>query len=53
MMKKLMGLAALSGVLGGGVMAMSTVREGDDAKVEQVIDARLHQILVKMNSQHR
>ena len=53
MMKKLMGLAVLSGALGGGVMAMSIDREGDEAKVEAVIDARLHQILVKMNADRR
>jgi hypothetical protein len=53
MMKKLMGLAVLSGVLGGGVMAMTIDREGDETKVDEVIDARLHQLLVKMNADRR
>jgi len=52
MMKKLMGLAVLSGVLGGGVMAMSSgprAEQVDEAKVQAVIDARLHELLVKLN----
>jgi len=58
-MKKLvMGFAVLSGVVSGGVFAMSVspVRTGnaeqvDETKVQQVIDARLHELLVKMNTQ--
>ncbi|MBK7858187.1 MAG: hypothetical protein IPJ65_06095 [Archangiaceae bacterium] len=50
MIKKLMGVAVLSGVVGGGVMAMSAKHEApDQQKVEQVIDARLHELLVKLN----
>ncbi len=57
MMKKLMGLAVLSGVLSGGVFAMSADgndEQPDATKVQRVIDARLHELLVKMNAQpHR
>lgn len=51
MMKKLTGIAVLGAVL-GGVMAMAaTHREHpDEAKVQEVIDARLHQLLVQMNA---
>lgn len=51
MMKKLTGLAVLSGVLSGGVMAMTDRAErADDQKVQAAIDARLHELLVKLNS---
>jgi hypothetical protein len=55
MIKKLMGVAVLSGVLGGTVMAMSSDRhleQVDETKVQAVIDARLHELLVKLNAQH-
>ena len=52
MMKKLMGIAVLGAVL-GGVMAFaatSVKKQVDDAEVQAVIDARLHQLLVEMNA---
>ena len=54
MMKKLMGLAVLSGVLGGGVFAMSAdgnEERVDESKVQAVVDARLHQLLVELRKQ--
>ena len=56
MMKKLMGMAVLSGVLGGGVYAMSATgndEQLDESRVQKVIDARLHELLVKMNKQQQ
>jgi hypothetical protein len=53
MMKRLMGLAVLSGMLGGGVFAMSASgndEQVDESRVQQVIDARLHEMLVKLNT---
>ncbi len=55
MMKKLMGIAVLGAVL-GGVMAFAATKAqqpADDAQVEAVIDARLHQLLVELNSSKR
>jgi hypothetical protein len=52
MMKRLMGLAVLSGMLGGGVFAMSASgneEKVDESRVQKVIDARLHEMLVKLN----
>ena len=50
-----MGFAILSGVLGGGVLAMSPrpVVEPEQAKLEAAIDARLHELLVEMRERRQ
>ena len=55
MMKKLMGIAVLGAVLGGVMATAATAVQQrterfDDAEVQAVIDARLHQLLVQMNA---
>ena len=51
MMKKLTGIAVLGAVLGGVMAAAASKPERvEDAQVEQVIDARLHQLLVQLNA---
>lgn len=50
MMKKLTGIAVLGAVLGGVMAAAASKPRVDDAQVEQVIDARLHQLLVQLNA---
>ncbi|MBL8949584.1 MAG: hypothetical protein JNK82_02330 [Myxococcaceae bacterium] len=58
MMKRLMGIAGvgvvLGGVLGSQVFAMSPAamdEQVDESKVQKVIDARLHELLVKLNAE--
>lgn len=53
MMKKLTGIAVLGAVLGGVMAAAASKPRVEDAQVEQVeqvIDARLHELLVQLNA---
>ncbi len=57
-MKTMMALVVLAGAVVGSSVAMATqpplaAKPQSDAEVQRVIDARLHELLVKLNERNR